>query len=57
MSYRVGTHYGVHVYEGDRPVATFFDVAEAAAFVAAMNRAEAAVELPKQVADAAIAPR
>lgn len=21
--WRVGTHYGIHVYEGDRPVATF----------------------------------
>lgn len=37
--YRVGNHYGIHVYQGDRPVATFFDAAEAKRFVAAMNAA------------------
>lgn len=35
--YRVGDHYGIHVYQGDRPVATFFREDEAAAFVAARN--------------------
>lgn len=28
-SWRVGSHYGIHVYEGDRPVATFHTVADA----------------------------
>lgn len=37
--YRVGTHYGIHVYQGDRPVATFHDPDEAQAFVDAMNAA------------------
>ncbi len=35
--YRVGSRYGIHVYSGDRPVATFFDAREAEAFVAAAN--------------------
>lgn len=36
--YRVGSHYGIHVYDGDRPVATFHDPDEAARFVAAINQ-------------------
>jgi hypothetical protein len=37
--YRVGSHYGIHVYEGNRPVATFHDAGEAASFVAVANAA------------------
>jgi hypothetical protein len=39
--WRVGRHYGVHVYEGDRPVATFFTVDDARRAVDDHNRAEA----------------
>lgn len=35
--YRVGEHYGIHVYQGERPVATFHDADEADKFVNAMN--------------------
>ena len=42
--YRVGRHYGIHVYQGDRPVATFVDPEEARAFVEAAN---AAMELAR----------
>lgn len=41
--WRVGSRYGIHVYAGtegggrDRPVATFFNAAEAAEAVAAVN--------------------
>lgn len=35
--WRVGQHYGIHVYEGDRPVATFHDAADAERAVAAVN--------------------
>ena len=38
--YRVGNHYRIHVYEGVRAVATFFDADEAARFVEAANAAE-----------------
>ncbi len=37
-SWRVGRHYGIHVYEGDRPVATFHDADEARLAVGAVNR-------------------
>lgn len=40
MSWRIGKHYGIHVYEGDRPVATFHDAADAERAVAAVNAAE-----------------
>lgn len=36
--WRVGQHYGIHVYEGDRPVATFHDADDAARAVDAVNR-------------------
>lgn len=35
--WRVGTHYGVHVYEGQNPVATFFNSVDATEAVAAVN--------------------
>lgn len=35
--YRVGRTYGIHVYSGDRPVATFHDPDEANWFVDAAN--------------------
>ena len=35
--WRVGRHYPIHVYEDNRPVATFFDADDAAAAVAAHN--------------------
>jgi len=35
--WRVGQHYGLHVYEGDRPVATFHRPEDAARTVAAVN--------------------
>jgi hypothetical protein len=35
--WRVGRQYGIHVYEGDRPVATFHTVADAALAVKAHN--------------------
>lgn len=36
-NWRVGEHYGIHVYEGDRPVATFHDPRDAALAVQAVN--------------------
>lgn len=38
-TWRVGEHYGIHVYEGDRPVATFHDAKDAASAVASFNAA------------------
>lgn len=35
--WRVGEHYGIHVYDGDRPVATFHRAEDAAEVVAAHN--------------------
>lgn len=35
--WRVGSHYGIHVYQGDRPVATFHDPEDAARAVRAVN--------------------
>lgn len=35
--WRVGRHYGIHVYEGDRPVATFHRVEDARRAVEAIN--------------------
>ncbi len=35
--WRVGSHYGIHVYEGDRPVATFHRPEDAARAVAALS--------------------
>lgn len=40
-AWRVGAHYGIHVYEGDRPVATFHTVADARQAVRDHNAAEA----------------
>ena len=40
--WRVGVHYGIHVYAGDRPVATFHNAYDAAAAVDAINRVDAA---------------
>ena len=37
MTWRVGAHYGIHVYDGDVPIATFHTAADAAAAVAAHN--------------------
>lgn len=39
--WRVGNHYGIHVYEGDRPVATFHDPADAERAVQVVNVAGA----------------
>jgi len=36
--WRVGEHYGIHVYEGDRPVATFLTETDARMAVIAVNR-------------------
>lgn len=44
--WRIGNHYDVHVYEHDRPVATFHDAQDAARAVAAVNGATAAPALP-----------
>lgn len=35
--WRVGEHYGIHVYAGDRPVGTFHDPADALRAVTAVN--------------------
>lgn len=35
--WRVGGHYGIHVYQGDLPVATFFRPEDAARTVQAVN--------------------
>lgn len=35
--WRVGRHYDIHVYEGDRPVATFFTARDARRAVEAVN--------------------
>ncbi len=40
--WRVGAHYGIHVYAGDVPVATFHRAEDAARAVAAVNAAMAA---------------
>lgn len=45
--YRVGNDYPIHVYQGDRPVATFFTAEEAKAFVDAVNRVESLPEPPR----------
>lgn len=39
--WRVGRHYGIHVYEGDRPVATFLTVFDARLAVEAFNSTRA----------------
>lgn len=39
--WRVGTHYGIHVYDGERPVATFHSAGDAAAAVEAVNAVSA----------------
>jgi hypothetical protein len=44
--WRVGQHYEIHVYEGDRPVATFHGIADARRAVAAVNGDMAADVLP-----------
>lgn len=36
-AWRVGNHYGIHVYDGDRPVATFLRSDEAMRAVHAVN--------------------
>lgn len=36
-AWRVGEHYGIHVYEGDRPVATFHTAVDAHVAVQAYN--------------------
>ena len=38
--WRTGSHYGIQVYEGDRPVATFHTVADAHCAVVAYNEAD-----------------
>jgi hypothetical protein len=40
--WRVGSHYGIHVYEGDRPVATFHTAIDARRAVEAVNAAASA---------------
>ena len=40
--WRVGQYYSIHVYEGERPVATFHRQEDALAAVEAMNRLAAA---------------
>ena len=45
-SWRVGRHYGIHVYEGNRPVATFHREEDAAAAVDAVNRLRPRVRPP-----------
>jgi len=35
--WRIGKHYGIHVYEGDRPVATFHRAEDAMVAVIAHN--------------------
>lgn len=35
--WRLGQHYAIHVYEGDRPVATFHQPADAVTAVEAVN--------------------
>jgi hypothetical protein len=39
MTWRTGRHYGIHIYEDDRPVATFHDPADAQRAVDAVNTA------------------
>ena len=61
QAWRVGTHYAIHVYEGDRPVATFHTVADAdravnavndsAGFRAALASREEVVKAAKDVRD------
>lgn len=38
--WRLGTHYGIHVYAGDRPVATFHSRVDAGQAVADHNSQE-----------------
>lgn len=35
--WRIGNHYGIHVYEGDRPVATFHRAEDAMVAIIAHN--------------------
>ncbi len=37
MTWRLGRHYPIHVYEGDTPIATFFTAADARKAVEAVN--------------------
>lgn len=46
-SWRVGAHYGIHVYEGERPVATFHDPADAQRAVDAINTARGLMVGPR----------
>ena len=45
-TWRVGEHYGIHVYAGDRPVATFHRADDAARAVAAVNALEVVANPP-----------
>lgn len=47
MTWRVGRHYPIHVYDGDTPVATFLTAADAARAVAAVNAAQGAGGKPQ----------
>lgn len=49
MSWRVGEHYGIHVYEGDRPVATFHQALDAEIAVDSVNRTY--VQITEDVVD------
>lgn len=40
MTWRVGEHYGIHVYDGNRPVATFHTEEDARRCVAAVTAQE-----------------
>ncbi len=39
-AWRVGEHYGIHVYEGDRPVGTFSTSEDALRAVAALDEVD-----------------
>lgn len=45
--WRVGEHYKIHVYEGDRPVATFHNPEDAQAAVDAYNSARHLIQMVK----------
>jgi hypothetical protein len=51
MSWRLGRHYPIHVYEGDTPIATFFTAADARKAVEAVNAAERRTSAPVDLGD------
>jgi hypothetical protein len=52
-TWRLGNHYRIHVYDGDRPVATFHRGVDAAYCVRAVHALEIAEKVLRRIASAA----